>query len=276
MPLAFDPSVGSGLAGDALRGARAEHVLHATGAAVALFRLLPHHVSRLDDSTVLVPYLLALWLVVAGLVLHEDARGLRIYRYVVGPGRLGAVLDRLLPSLGPEQGAMHPSVLRAWLLRAADGLRASEPALLTAALSDMYEVAGAVDDDETAEDALEAAVLPGCWTAPSYSDIASSDGRLAALPELELVLWPRILAVSRIGNASGFRALDRLAIRALPERERKEHLDMATDAESACVTAAWLATVLPSPIETTDFTARRAHGGASFFRWRRSCSALTT
>ena len=99
MPLTLSIVPAASLFPRAQRVARGDHDLVATGPCAALLPLLPVLVWGGGAAPVQITYRLAVWLAMPLLVLQGDARALRVFHYIVGPERLGAALDAVLPLL---------------------------------------------------------------------------------------------------------------------------------------------------------------------------------
>ena len=117
MPLKFDDPT-AGRSDDEVRADRGEHLLHATGQCFKLSVALPTLAARVSDTECTVPLSLGLWLCLPMLSLDAAVRLELFHLSLVGPTRLGAVLELVLGDMEID-GPIPATVLRRRLLEKA-------------------------------------------------------------------------------------------------------------------------------------------------------------
>ena len=138
MPLKFDDAL-AGRTDDEVREDRGEHLLHATGQCFKLSIALPILATRLSDIECTVPLSLGLWLCLGMLTLDAAVRSELFHLSMVGPSRLGAVLELVLGDM-EITGPMPATVLRRRLMEIAALRRRSDPTPFNVVAADLYAV----------------------------------------------------------------------------------------------------------------------------------------
>ena len=194
MPLKFDDPL-AGRSDDEVRADRGEHLLHATGQCFKLSIALPTLAARVSDTECTVPLSLGLWLCLGMLTLDAAVRSELFHLSLVGPTRLGAVLELVLGDM-EIAGPIPATVLRRRLIEQAALRRRSDPTPFTVVAADLYAVGGAGTHPNARPRVSHALVLE-----IKYEQLLDSAGLASVFADCELVASGRVqLAVRQTGN----------------------------------------------------------------------------
>ena len=189
MPLRYVvPS--DGQVGPALRAARGDHTLRATGPSAWLGSFLPHTTSTITTVPNGHPleaglsFALALWLTLGCVIPSEDVLTLFVYEHMVGAERLGTALDMMINEYTDREGyaAVSPSVLQRFCQTASIRLRKVNVQAFTVTPSYLLIVGGTIDDLDcaTLPTPLECPALLTSWCAHlTFGMLLSPNGTLA-------------------------------------------------------------------------------------------------
>ena len=275
-----------GVRGDDLVRARGEHDLVAVGQCARLAVLCPDVTRVLGDGTVLIPFRFVLWIGCCIVSLSPEIARYPLHMYLVGPDRLGAALDAVLPHVAGA-ARMHCTLLRLRVMRVGASLRSQAggvpPALLVMdadllVLSDYDEAPlrppppARVSIENFAADAqgrhdferacavaltaaraapLVATPLPFSPPATEFLELggmSGQDGTMLPLSLLELAWWPRFGHAGIRGGNSGFAAFFAAVRRAMPDDETTVLAGLSPE-ELATEVSRWTCTLLPEPDE---------------------------
>ncbi len=256
--------------------------------------LCPDVTRVLGDGTVLIPFRFVLWIGCCIVSLSPEIARYPLHMYLVGPDRLGAALDAVLPHVAGA-ARMHCTLLRLRVMRVGASLRSQAggvpPALLVMdadllVLSDYDEAPlmppppARVSIEDFAADAqgrhdferacavaltaaraapLVATPLPFSPPATEFLELggmSGQDGTMLPLSLLELAWWPRFGHAGIRGGNSGFAAFFAAVRRAMPDDETTVLAGLSPE-ELATEVSRWTCTLLPEPDEFAAYYATR-------------------
>ena len=258
MPLKFDDPL-AGRSDDEVRDDRGEHLLHATGQCFKLSIALPTLAARVSDTECTVPLSLGLWLCLGMLTLDAAVRSELFHLSLVGPTRLGAVLELVLGDM-EIAGPIPATVLRRRLIEQAALRRRSDPTPFTVVAADLYAVGGAGTHPNARPRVSHALVLE-----IKYEQLLDSAGLASVFADCELVASGRVqLAVRQTGNPLAL--LSKIMVGCFTTDEFNLISAGADAADLAAQATHALGRYLPVATELADYHTRPADAALTFVR----------